>query len=67
MTISEVVRRIAPVLIDYSRDLLVIAGVVLIARGVFLFSRPLGYVVLGALLATVGIVGAMRGRGTTGK
>jgi hypothetical protein len=54
-------------LAGYGRDLLVVAGVALIARGAFLFSEPLGYVVLGVLLAAIGIVGALRAPGTTGE
>ncbi|HSN69551.1 MAG TPA: hypothetical protein VLV48_09915 [Thermoanaerobaculia bacterium] len=65
MTNPPVLRRIAPLLADYFRDLLVIAGVMLIARGTFLFSVPLGYVVLGALLLAIGIVGVLRSPGTT--
>lgn len=65
MTISALLRRIAPLLPGFVRDLLVVAGVVLIARGTFLFSVPLGYVVLGALLAAIGIVGVLRASRTT--
>jgi hypothetical protein len=67
MTISPLLRRIVPLLPGFGRDLLVIAGVALVARGTFLFSVPLGYVVLGALLATIGIVGALRAPRTTGE
>jgi hypothetical protein len=50
---------------SYGRDLLVVAGVALIARGTFLFSEPLGYVVLGVLLAAIGVAGALRAPRTT--
>jgi hypothetical protein len=65
MTMSALLRRIVPLLPGFVRDLLVIVGVILIAQGTFLFSAPLGYVVLGALLATIGIVGALRATRTT--
>jgi hypothetical protein len=54
-------------IVTYARDLLVLSGIVLVARGTFLFSEPLGYVVLGVLLATVGIVGVLRAPGTSGE
>ncbi|MEI7704515.1 MAG: hypothetical protein WCK73_07930 [Deltaproteobacteria bacterium] len=48
-------------LVVHSRDALIVGGVVLIAVGAYEIHRAAGHIVLGMLLAAIGLRGVLRG------
>ena len=49
-------------LIDTARAVATLAGIALVGYGAWLHYHPLGYIVGGALLGTVGFVASLRAR-----
>jgi len=53
-------------MISYMRDAMVLAGAGLVSFGAWSAWRPAGYIVAGAFLLGIGLVGSLRARPGTG-
>jgi hypothetical protein len=58
---DEKKRRVVAASVSAARDVMIAAGVVLIALGAYELHRAAGHITLGALLAAMGLRGILRG------